>query len=114
MNGTIDINIAIDNAATEYPDLAQLLAGYYHQDWHQDHATPDAALHAFVADASPDTVVAASEDIGRLIDEGFDEAGLTRMLADGFDCNYVPPANGLTTVGWLSHIREVLRTSVAD
>ena len=40
MNGTIDIDIAIDNAATDYPALAQLLAGYYHQDWRQDHATP--------------------------------------------------------------------------
>ena len=33
MNGTIDIDMAIDNAATDYPALAQLLAGYYHQDW---------------------------------------------------------------------------------
>jgi hypothetical protein len=36
------------------------------------------------------------------------------MLVDGFDCNYVPAAHGLTSVGWLSHIREVLATSVAD
>jgi hypothetical protein len=114
MNGTIDIDIAIDNAATDYPALAQLLAGYYHQDWHQDHATPDAALHAFADDASPDTVIAASDDIDRLIDEGFDDAGLARVLADGFDCNYVAAAHGLTSVGWLSHVREVLATSVAD
>jgi hypothetical protein len=114
MNGTIDIDIAIDNAATDYPALAQLLAGYYHQDWQRDHGTPDAALHAFADDASPDTVIAASGDIDRLIDEGFDDAGLTRMLAEGFDCNYVPTANGLTSVGWLSHIREVLSTSIAD
>ena len=66
MNGTIDIDIAIDNAATDYPALAQLLAGYYHQDWQQDHATPDAALHAFADDASPETVVAAAGDIDRL------------------------------------------------
>jgi hypothetical protein len=114
MNGTIDIEIAIDNAATEYPALAQLLAGYYHQDWQQDHGTPDAALHAFAEDASPETVLAASDDIDRLIDEGFDDAGLTRMLGDGFDCNYMPAANGLTAVGWLSHIREVLGTSTSD
>jgi CdiI immunity protein len=114
MNGTIDIDIAIDNAATEYPALAQLLAGYYHQDWRQDHATPDAALHALADGASAATVKAASNDIDRLIDEGFDDAGLTRMLADGFDCNYVPVANGLTAAGWLSHVREVLNTALAD
>jgi hypothetical protein len=114
MNGTIDIDNAIDTAATDYPALSQLLAGYYHQDWRQDHATPDAALHAFAENASPETVIEASDDIDRLIDEGFDEGGLARMLADGFDCNYVPEANGLTAVGWLSHIREVLATSIAD
>jgi CdiI immunity protein len=114
MNGTIDIDTAIDNAATDYPALAQLLAGYYHQDWRQDHATPDAALHAFAENASRDTVTEASENIGRLLDEGFDDADLTRVLADGFDCNYVPGANGLTAVGWLSHVREVLSASVGD
>jgi CdiI immunity protein len=113
MNGTIDIDMTIDTAATDYPALAQLLAGYYHQDWRQDHATPDAALHAFVDDASPDTVIAASNDIDRLVDAGFDDAGLTRMLADGFDCNYVPSANGLTPAGWLTHIRDRLRSPAA-
>jgi hypothetical protein len=112
MNGIIDIETAIDNAATDYPALAQLLAGYYHQDWRQDHAAPDAALHAFAENASPDTVSEASQDIGRLIAEGFDDAGLTRVLADGFDCNFVPGENGLTAGGWLSHVQEVL-TSVA-
>ncbi len=109
MNGTIDIDLAIDNAATDYPALAQLLAGYYHQDWRADHAAPDAALRGFVDDASPDTVAAAAGDIDRLLDAGFDDAGLARVLADGFDCNYVPAANGLTTAGWLSHVRETLR-----
>ncbi|MGD0196129.1 MAG: contact-dependent growth inhibition system immunity protein [Candidatus Dormibacteria bacterium] len=113
MNGTIDIDTAIDNAATDYPALAQLLAGYYHQDWRQDHATPDAALHAFAENASADTVTEASNDITRLIDQGFDDAGLTRVLADGFDCNFVPDANGLTSIGWLSHVREVISSSVA-
>jgi hypothetical protein len=111
MNGTIDIDIAIDNAASDYPALAQLLAGYYHQDWRQDHATPDAALHAFADDASTETVASAAGDIDRLLDAGFDDAGLERLLADGFDCNYVPGANGLAASGWLSHLRDVLRTS---
>ncbi|HVC42308.1 MAG TPA: contact-dependent growth inhibition system immunity protein [Candidatus Saccharimonadales bacterium] len=109
MHGTIDIDIAIDNAPTDYPALAQLLAGYYHQDWPQDHATPDAALQAFAHDASPDTVAQAASDADRLIDAGFDDDGLGRVLADGFDCNYVPVANGVTPTGWLIHVRDTLR-----
>jgi CdiI immunity protein len=108
MNNTIDIDTAIDNADTDYPALSQLLAGYYHQDWRQDHATPDAALHAFATDSSPETVKAAAADIDRLVGAGFDDAGLTRVLAEGFDCNYVPDASGVTPTGWLTHTRDVL------
>jgi hypothetical protein len=113
MNGIIDIDIAIDNAASEYPALAQLLAGYYHQDWRQDHASPDAAAHAFADDASPDTVTDAVSDIDRLLEAGFDDAGLTRVLADGFDCNYVPDVNGVTPAGWLTHLRDTLRPAAS-
>ena len=113
MNGTINIDFAIDNAATDYPALAQLLAGYYHQDWRQDHATPDAAVHAFADDASPDTVADAASDIDRLLGAGFDDAGLTRVLADGFDCNFVPGASGVTPAGWLMHLRDTLRPAAS-
>ena len=68
--------------------------------------------HSWTA-ASPDDRQGGVDDIDRLIDAGFDDAGLTRMLADGFDCNYVPDANGLTAGGWLSHVRDVLDTALA-
>ncbi len=110
MNGTIDIDIAVENAATDYPALAQLLAGYFHQDWQEDHASPEAALSAFSADAARETIAAAAADIDRLLNAGFDDAGIARVLADGFDCNYLPATDGLASTAWLVHVRETLRS----
>ena len=47
MNGTIDTDI-IASAAADYPALAQLCGGYFHQDWREDHASSDDALQAFL------------------------------------------------------------------
>jgi CdiI immunity protein len=110
MNSTIDID-AIENAETDYPSLAQMLAGYYHQDWQQDHASPAAALLAFRRDASAETVTAAATEIDRLLAAGFDDAGLAQLLAEGLDCNYLPANDGLTNAAWLGTVRDELRTS---
>lgn len=112
MNSTIDID-AIENAEADYPALAQLLAGYYHQDWQQDHASPAGALQAFKRDASADTVTAAATEIDRLLDVGFDDADLAQLLAEGLDCNYLPANDGLTSTAWLATVRDGLRSVAA-
>ncbi len=108
MNGTIDLD-TIASAAADYPALSQLFGGYFHQDWQQDHASRDAALLAFVRDASPETAGAAAAEIDRLLDAGFDDAALARMLADGFDCNYLPETDGISASDWLGQVRDTLR-----
>jgi CdiI immunity protein len=112
MNGTIDVD-TIAHAAADYPALTQLLGGYYHQDWREDHESADAALHAFVRDASPETVAAAANEIDRLLDAGFDATALPQMLVDGFDCNYIAEADGLTAAGWLAQVRDSLRAAAS-
>ena len=108
MNGTIDVD-TIAHAAADYPALAQLFGGYYHQDWLQDHASQDAALHAFVRDTSAETVGAAAAEIDRLLGAGFSDAELAQVLTDGFDCNYMPETDGLTPGAWLTELRDGLR-----
>lgn len=112
MNSTIDID-AIESAEVDYPALAQLLAGYYHQDWQQDHASPAAALQAFKRDASAETVTAAASEIDRLLGVGFDDADLAQLLAEGLDCNYMPANDGLTNTAWLGTVRDGLRSVAA-
>jgi CdiI immunity protein len=110
MNGSIDVD-TIAHAAADYPALTQLLAGYYHQDWREDHASPDDALQAFVRDASAETVAAAAAEIDGLLSAGYDAAALDQLLVDGFDCNYVPDTDGLTSAAWLTQMRDSLRAA---
>jgi hypothetical protein len=110
MNGTIDTD-TIAGAAADYPALAQLFGGYFHQDWREDHASPDDALQAFARDSSPETVTAAAHDIDRLLSAGFDDVALAQLIADGLDCNYVAEADGLTAPAWLASIRDSLRAA---
>jgi CdiI immunity protein len=110
MNGTIDID-TIAQAGADYPALTQLLGGYFHQDWREDHASPDAALRAFVRDASGETVAAAAGDIDRLLGAGLEPTALAQLLVDGFDCNYVAETDGLTAAAWLTQVRETLRAA---
>jgi CdiI immunity protein len=112
MNGTIDVD-TIAQAGTNYPALTQLLGGYYHQDWREEHTTPEAALHSFVGDASPETVAAAANEIDRLLTAGYDAAALAQLLVDGFDCNYLAEADGLSAAVWLAQVRDSLRAAAS-
>jgi hypothetical protein len=112
MNGTIDMNTIAD-AATNYPALSQLLAGYFHQDWQEDHESPEAAVQAFARDASGATVAAAASEIDRLLSAGYDDTAMSQLLADGFDCNYMPETDGLTSLAWLGEVRDTLRSTSA-
>jgi hypothetical protein len=110
MNGTIDTD-TIASAAADYPALAQLFGGYFHQDWREDHASPDEALQAFARDTSSETVTAAANDIDRLLSAGFDDGALAQLLTDGLDCNYVAEADGITAPTWLASVRDSLRAA---
>lgn len=112
MNGTIDAD-TIEHAAADYPALTQLLAGYYHQDWRDEHASSDDALQAFVRDASAETVAAAAAEIDRLLSAGYDDTALVQLLVDGFDCNFVAETEGLTSTQWLIQMRDSLRAAAS-
>jgi hypothetical protein len=112
MSGTIDVD-TIEHAAADHPALTQLLAGYYHQDWRDEHASSDDALHSFVHDASAETVAAAAGEIDRLLSAGYDDTALDQLLVDGFDCNYVAETEGLTSTQWLTRMRDSLRAAAS-
>src|SRR4029077_14950044 len=103
----------IEHAAADYPALTQLLAGYYHQDWRDEHASSDDALQAFVRDASAETVAAAAAEIDRLLSAGYDDTALDQLLVDGFDCNFVAETEGLTSTQWLIQMRDSLRAAAS-
>jgi hypothetical protein len=51
--------------ADDFPALSDFLAGYLHEDFAQEHGTPDAAVRAFAADASGDEMERVRGDAAR-------------------------------------------------
>lgn len=51
--------------AEDFPALRDFLAGYLHEDFMQEHGTPDAAARAFAADASADEMDQVRRDAAR-------------------------------------------------
>lgn len=108
MNITMDADSIIAQADRDFPALYQLLAGFFHQDWRDEVDSADAVVRSFISEAPPDAVSAARGDLDRLLGMGLDDASLTRVLADGFGCDYVPETDGATPARWLSHVRTML------
>jgi len=108
MHGTIDIETTIAGADSDFPALFQLFGGYFHQDWHEEYPTTRDAVSAYVREAPPDAAHAAVLEIDRLLDMRLDEAALSRLLREGFDCNYVPQVDELTNEAWLAQLRDLL------
>src|SRR5207237_451404 len=106
----------VDEAITAHsPDVRTWLAGpdsgvpcVCRQDWHEDYATTRDAASAFVRDAPRDGVRAAVRELDQLLDMRLDEATLSRLLREGFDCNYVPQVDELTNHDWLMQLRQLL------
>ncbi|MFN2581401.1 MAG: contact-dependent growth inhibition system immunity protein [Candidatus Dormibacteria bacterium] len=108
MHGTIDIDDTVAQASRDFPALAKLFGGYFHQDWHEEHATTQAAVSAFLRDAPPTTAATAVADLDRLLDLHLDESALQRVLSEGFDCNYVPEVDERRVDQWLLQLRDAL------
>ncbi len=109
MSTVMDIETIIAGADREYPALYQLFGGYFHQDWREEYADPDAAVHAFLEEAPPDAVIAAREELDDLLARGLGEDSLRALLERGFDCNYVPDNQGERPSHWLESLRGGLR-----
>ncbi len=108
MQGTIDINAVVATAPDDFPSLARLCGAYFHQDWHEEHATTAAAADAFLADAPPGTVTETVADIDRLLALHLDDDVVGRILREGLDCNYVPMIDERTNTQWLGELRNLL------
>jgi hypothetical protein len=108
MSITMDVDSLIAAADREYPALYQLLAGYFHEDWRDDAPTTDAVVRGYVVDAPPAAVQATRADLDRLLARRLSEPDLSRLLSDGFGCDYAPEADGIAPSRWLAELRDRL------
>ena len=108
MHGTIDIERIVSEADSEYPALFQLFGGHLHQDWRDEHESPDDVIDSFKEDAPIAAVHDALVELDALLALQLDDETLSSVLVDGLGCAYQPQLDGITAVAWLQHVRTRL------
>lgn len=87
-----------------YPNLALLMAGYFHQDWHMDSPTAAAVVCNFLREPS-DVVRGLRAELDDLLSGALDEQDLREVLkrAGGY---FDPESIGMSTAEWLAAVRQ--------
>ncbi len=96
--------------SSAFPESAQFLGGYFHQDWVVDREGWQEVVDDYVTE-TPDAVVAAcAAEVRALLNAGLSDDDLGRVLA-GFGCSVDPSAFGLTAATWLAAVRARLEAA---
>jgi hypothetical protein len=78
---------------SDFPELQRAFSGYLHEDFGVVHATPAAALHAFLRDASPSERRRFVREVKRFLDRitGLDDDALS-ALVEKLGSRWAPPS----------------------
>ena len=90
----------LDDPSTAYPQLAQFLGGYFHQDWPADGASWEDIAGDFIAESTRSSVTDTAAELRALLAQGFSDTELGGVL-DGLGCSVDPGAFGLDAQAWL-------------
>ena len=111
MSESSGFDYLVHHADVELPALYQLFGGYLHQDWKLEYADWPLAIEAFRQDAPPHLREGAIIEIAQLVEAEFSEEELATLLYPSLDCNFLPPARGLSNKEWLLQVAELLKKS---
>ena len=78
---------------SDFPELQRVFSGYLHEDFGAVHATPAAALDAFLGDASPSERRRFVREVKRFLDRitGLDDDGLSAFV-EKLGSRWAPPS----------------------
>ena len=90
----------------EYPQLAHLGGAYFHQDWHDEHATPRDVVAAFKADEGRGTIAELVVEIDLISSSDMTESDIDTLWLGRLGGNYEPQEDGRTYREWLALVRQ--------
>jgi hypothetical protein len=93
----------------QFPNLFQLLGGYFHQDWCLDDPNAEAALRRYMNDTVPGQVQDTVNEIDALLTKNLSDDQLKQMLLVDLGCYYDPTADNITHAEWLRWVQNRLR-----
>jgi len=88
-------------------NLAQLLGGYFHQDWPDEFDSDETALQAIIDSETTDQIRAGVEEIERLLADTRSEIELRDFLINEVGCYFDPESQGISYEQWLKKVRGV-------
>lgn len=93
----------------DYPELQQFLAGYFNQDWVDDHKSADDVINYFISDSSKETKTIVQRELDRLISTEKTEKELEDFLFSEMGCYYYYLNEWNDGRTWLKHVASALR-----
>jgi hypothetical protein len=78
-------------ARSEYQELSAFLGGYLHEDWLQDHGSPDDAIDEAISGATPTRLRITHQQLVSVSQQAEDDVDLRRILNDCFSVKVLFP-----------------------
>ncbi|MBD8738893.1 hypothetical protein IFR41_05130 [Pseudomonas fluorescens] len=95
----------------DYPELQQFLAGYFNEDWVDDHKSADDVINFFISEASADMLEKVKKELEKLLFIEQSEQELQDYLLTSIGCGYYYPSEWEDGKTWLTHVASMLRNS---
>ncbi|MCK6189319.1 contact-dependent growth inhibition system immunity protein [Pseudomonas sp. EYE_354] len=89
-------------------ELQQFLAGYFHQDWVDEHKNANDVIASFISEASVKTIAQVKKELNTLISSEKSEEELQDFLFCDMGCNYYYPHEWSDGISWLKHVHSAL------
>lgn len=93
----------------DYPELQQFLAGYFNQDWVDDHESANEVIDVFISESSKETVIKVQLELDRLLSIKKTEQELQDYLLTDIGCYYYYPNEWSDGKTWLQHVALALK-----
>ncbi|WP_242175072.1 MULTISPECIES: contact-dependent growth inhibition system immunity protein [unclassified Pseudomonas] len=92
----------------DFPELQQFLAGYFNQDWVDEHKNANEVIASFISEASEETIAKVKQELNTLILIDQTEQELQDFLFSNIGCYYYYPNEWRDGTSWLKHVYSVL------
>lgn len=93
-----------------FPDLEELVGGYFHQDWKEDASTAAGVLERYLSEWPIESVSKTLDELIALLQENDERLASTVMSMGSY---YNPVGDGLTYREWLNQIAARLTKHLA-
>ena len=98
----------------DYPELQQLLAGYFNQDWVEEHKNADDVIYFFISEVSTATLTKVQLELTKLILTVQTEQELQNLLFTKIGCEYYYPNEWSDGKKWLRHLSSILKKAITN